>query len=37
MQVLVIAGRKGGAAETTLAAHLSVEAGLRGDGPIAVN
>ena len=35
MQVLVIASRKGGATKTTLAAHLSVEAELRGDGPVA--
>ena len=35
MYVLVIASRKGGATKTTLAAHLSVEAELRGDGPVA--
>jgi chromosome partitioning protein len=35
MHVLVIASRKGGATKTTLAAHLSVEAEARGDGPVA--
>lgn len=35
MHVIVIASRKGGAGKTTLAAHLAVEAGRRGDGPVA--
>jgi chromosome partitioning protein len=33
--ILVIASRKGGAGKSTLAAHLAVEAHLRGDGPVA--
>jgi len=35
LKVLVIASRKGGASRTSLTAHLAVEAGLRGDGPVA--
>jgi chromosome partitioning protein len=34
VRVLVIASRKGGAGKSTLAAHLAVEAHLRGDGPV---
>jgi chromosome partitioning protein len=32
--VIVVASRKGGAGKTSLAAHLAVEAHLRGDGPV---
>jgi chromosome partitioning protein len=34
MYIIVIASRKGGAGKTSLAAHLAVEAHLRGDGPV---
>lgn len=36
MQVLVVASRKGGSAKTSLSAHLAVEIGHRGDGPVGV-
>jgi chromosome partitioning protein len=35
VQVIVVASRKGGCLKTTLSAHLAVEAGSRGDGPVA--
>lgn len=36
MQTIVLASRKGGAGKTTLSAHIAVEAGRSGDGPVAV-
>lgn len=35
MKIIVIASRKGGSTKTTLSAHLAVEIGLSGDGPVA--
>jgi chromosome partitioning protein len=34
VQVVVIASRKGGAGKTSIAAHVAVEAHMRGDGPV---
>ena len=36
MRILTIASQKGGAGKTTLTAHLAVEAGRAGAGPVAV-
>jgi chromosome partitioning protein len=35
MRVVVVASRKGGSGKSTISVHLAVEAGLRGDGPVA--
>jgi chromosome partitioning protein len=36
MRVIVVANHKGGVGKTTLTGHLAVQAGLIGDGPVAV-
>jgi chromosome partitioning protein len=36
MDILTVASQKGGAGKTTLSAHLAVEAGRHGHGPVAV-